>query len=935
MAAISADLARRIRAQSGADAPPAELLARYAAARDPEAFAGLVRQFGPLVLGVCRRTLGSAADADDAFQAVFLALARQARTFRDAQTLPAWLHRVALRTARKARARRRLDPAASAAPAGGGPARGADPFAEVAWKDVRRVLDEELDALPEECRGPVVLCWLDGLTRDEAAARLGLSPTTLKRRLGAGRELLRGRLTRRGLAPLLVAAAAGPDGLRAAVPPALARAATEAARGVGGSAALLSRTLPLATVAVALACGVALVAADRTRTEPAPAPRPAAPADGPAAGAAPPGAVVRFGSTHFRVEDEIRASALSPDGKRIAVACDAEVRVYDAATWRLIRTLPAGGDGVLGVYPFGHTLAFSPDGRRLAFTRNWQRAFVWDLKTGKLTQRFDRDARKGWAPFCAFTPEGHLALSDDEGLRFFDPDTGAEKRAVGAANVLALSPDGKRYVRCTEMRTPATLVLGDAVTGTDTHTFATTAAWWPGVSFTPDGKRVSLVPTGGVEVELWDAEKPALVRRFRSTAPKHPEDHSGYCGGLTPDGREVWIRLPNGDLARWDAHTSRELPRLKRGTGPAASGYFALPDGRTLLAPSGWGWVRVFDRESGAERTIPGRYGDSTAFALSPDGEFVAAGDPSGRIDLLDPATGKRVRTLRETGGAVEELAFGPDGAVLGVCESGSGNAPGKRHESVVRAVWVADGKEVWSRAGAGEADKEADVEALNVLGFTAEDRALVSHYPKDVRAWDTRTGKEVYRIGTRNLRGTVGPGGNRLASEDHGDVVLFDLATGRETKRLEVDPAEKANRRRTDHARFAWAADGRTLVTTLPADWVCVVDPVAGKERTRFRAYEGEPEARYTNVIWRDGNHSVFALALAPDGKRLLASALGARYVALWDTRTGKQLARLEPGFGVTGAAFGPDGTSVYTFGSTGLGYRWDVEKLIAAQKK
>src|SRR5205809_3320159 len=107
--------------------PPAELLDSYATRGDPEAFAGLVGQFGPLVLATCRRVLGPSADADDAFQAVFLSLARSAASIRNAAALPAWLHRVSLRISRKVLARRRPTtplPAAIPDPA--------DPFAETA-----------------------------------------------------------------------------------------------------------------------------------------------------------------------------------------------------------------------------------------------------------------------------------------------------------------------------------------------------------------------------------------------------------------------------------------------------------------------------------------------------------------------------------------------------------------------------------------------------------------------------------------------------------------------------------------------------------------------------------------------------------------------------------------------------------------------------------
>src|SRR6266540_669548 len=210
-------IARRFLEVSPCIASDYDLLNRFISGADQDAFTKLVEKFGPLVLATCRRILGPSADAEDAFQAVFLTLAQRAASIRDPAALTAWLHRVALRVSHKVLARRRplaaLPDTVSAS---------TDPFADVAWKEVRRILDEELDRLPEKQRGPVILCLVNGAEQDEAANRLGLSLNTLKRRLNAGRDLLRRRLLRRGVAPVLVAAAVlDPTGLRAAVPAAL------------------------------------------------------------------------------------------------------------------------------------------------------------------------------------------------------------------------------------------------------------------------------------------------------------------------------------------------------------------------------------------------------------------------------------------------------------------------------------------------------------------------------------------------------------------------------------------------------------------------------------------------------------------------------------------------------------------------------------------
>jgi RNA polymerase sigma factor (sigma-70 family) len=921
-----AEIVRRSCAEQLAAVPVTELLSRYATRGDADAFAGLVRHFGPLVLGVCQRVLGSAPDADDAFQTVFLALARQARSFRDARSLPAWLHRVSLRTARKALARRPPDGLAAAPGAAEPPARGADPFAEVAWKDVRRVLDEELDALPARYRGPVVLCWLDGLTQDEAAGRLGLSLNTLKRRLDAGRSLLRARLARRGLAPVLVAAAVvAPGGLRADVPRTLAQTVARALGEWKPPAPLLPRLVWVITTVAVAACGAALVGPDREAPEGAPVPRPALPPERPDERAAlplPPGAVARFGSTHFRAEEGITA-ALSPDGQRLAVVGNSSVRVYEAATWRRLQTLAEGLE--ISSWRSDQALAFSPDGQRLAFRDGVRYAHVWDLKTGQLVHRFDSGNADELRSVCAFAPDGLLALSDRDSFRFYDPATGKENRSVGAARVVALSPDGKYFVRSTPDPAPIKLFLCETATGKDLHAFETPVQHWPTVTFSPDGKRLALVAQDGSALEVWDADKRVLVKRLPAPEKTHPEYRWRYAGGLTPDGSEVWLALHSGDVARWNATTFRELPRLKAGADQAPKQLLPLPDGRTLLAPCDYDWVRVFDRATGRERTIPDRYGWDTYFALSPDGEFVATGDESGRIDLLDATTGKLVRTLRATGAPVQRLVFGPDGAVLGV---GDGLPVGNRKnlDSTVRALW-ADGKALWARS----AETAANVWSLYPLGFTDEDRAVVAHYPDHVRTWNTRTGQEVYRLSVRGHHAVVCPAGRFLASADDDAVVVFDLRTGRQAKRIEIEPEKWAQKPVPADARFAWSADGLTLVTTRPGGRISVLDPVAGKERTRFTAHDLKLETLTEDPWWRNGAHSVRALALSPDGKRLLASARHGRYVALWDTRTGKQLAKLAPGFPIDAAAFGPDGKSVFTFGGRGLGYRWDVEKVLA----
>jgi RNA polymerase sigma factor (sigma-70 family) len=225
-----------------------QLLERFTAGHDAAAFEALLRRHGPMVLGVCRRLLRDPHDAEDAFQATFCALAQKANSVRQAGSVGGWLYQVACNAALKARAgaAARLRHERQA-----GGRETADPLAELTGRELITALDEELGRLPERCRVPLVLCYLEGKTRDEAAHELGWTLGTLKRRLEQGRACLRARLERRGVAfsALLAAGVAA-----VAVPPTLAGATTRAALvAASGKAAVPAAIATLAADALRVA----------------------------------------------------------------------------------------------------------------------------------------------------------------------------------------------------------------------------------------------------------------------------------------------------------------------------------------------------------------------------------------------------------------------------------------------------------------------------------------------------------------------------------------------------------------------------------------------------------------------------------------------------------------------------------------------------------
>src|SRR5262245_8873581 len=232
----------------------ATLLARFANSCDEAAFAAIVERHGPLVLGTCRRMLGNSADADDAFQAVFLALVRNGRSVRKRASLAAWLYGAAYRVclrARRGQARSKITNRTVDRPAS------TDPLANLTVREFLFILDDELARLPDRFRLPLVLCLIEGLSQNEAAARLGCSPGSIKGRLERGREKLRQRLSARGITLAAALSAAAIGSASAAIPPAL----FERTASVAAGKASPETVVRLAGAATRFSVGIARITA--------------------------------------------------------------------------------------------------------------------------------------------------------------------------------------------------------------------------------------------------------------------------------------------------------------------------------------------------------------------------------------------------------------------------------------------------------------------------------------------------------------------------------------------------------------------------------------------------------------------------------------------------------------------------------------------------
>jgi RNA polymerase sigma factor (sigma-70 family) len=587
-------IARATRAALADPGGPADgqLLGRFVEAGDPEAFAALVRRHGPMVYGVCRRILGRDDPADDAFQAVFVVLARRADRVRPREAVGNWLYGVAARTARAARAKaarraRREVPlaAATAAPP--------DPDLPD-WAELLPHLDREVERLPDRYRLPVVLCELEGRPRREVARRLGVPEGTLSSRLAYARKLLAARLRRYRPALSAAGLAAALHGAAAAatpVPPGLSAQASNATGAVPAAVRALSNDVGKVMLLTKLKLvGVALLAAGALPLV-APRPDPVAAAPVPKQAPAAPKRWVPGGSwvAHKIV---VNVVLFSPDGKQVfsgvslvaagnpalpdkpfqeftrwdaatgerqaefrddeagAVLCaatapDRKRGAYGTRDKRLVVWDEVGGKPVVTVEAGSpvQAVAVAPGGGWVVTGGDGGVAGVWDVATGK--GRVALRGHTGAVSGVAVSPDGKTVATggEDETVRFWDPATGKELRRVekaGWAAALAYTPDGTRLL----CGTAEALDVRDAATGRRLHALPGMTMPGCGVPLSPDGTLAAVYTsrpeTNAAGVTLWDvttgreaAFLPTKLRGFRQVA-------------FSPDGKRLVVSGTDG-----------------------------------------------------------------------------------------------------------------------------------------------------------------------------------------------------------------------------------------------------------------------------------------------------------------------------------------------------------------------------------------------------
>ncbi len=935
-----------LRRLTGPPAADAVLLSRWIGERDEEAFAALVARHGPMVLGVCQRILGDAHEAEDAFQAVFLILARKAASLRRPEALAGWLHGVAARLAYKARtaARRRAGHSRTLAvePVDSRP----DPLDLVTVREMLGLLDREIGALREVYRLPIVLCDLEGRTQEKAAEMLGWTLGSLRGRLLRGRAQLKARLTRRGLAlpagvVLSLLPATLPASSQAAGPlvapqlvTTVSRAAVRfsihpAAAELPVRAAELAReglrvmTLGKATIAAAavltmtvLVAGAGLLTRQAWQAKPAEerredkTPPAASVSKNPAeekpqvrldrfGDPLPDGAVARLGTVRWRHGFMVQALAYSPDGKKIvSTGGDRALVLWDAGTGKQLRVFPGRG--------FARGVAFSPDGKWIATTH--RRGELWDAATGKILCEL-KNPQRGVMNALAVAPDGKtLATANADGaVHLWDPTTGEERRRLnggqGGVNTLAYSPDGAKLAAGGD---DGVVRLWDAATGKEIRRLANAKKDIRCVVFSPDGKQLA-VWSHEDSLRLWDV---ATGRQIRTLGEKQ-RLFAPLPLVFSPDGKLLASANFDGTLSMWDAASGERKEHWRVGTLGGFSLAFS-PDGKTI-ATAGQieGVIRLWDAATGRERhPSEGHRGSVRLLRFAADkGTLISVGFDR-RVLWWDMATQTPHRQFAwTTGNALMSFALSPDGNTLATGDW-------ETHE-----VWLWDIRTGKATKLPGKHEGPIASIAFSPDGWLV---ASVSGFDQTIHVWDVREGKEVRQIkGFTNFVGSLcfspdskalacGSSPRRNSAKDEPTLRLWDVSSGKE--RCTFDSRIAAD------SALAFSPDGKVLASGN--------EYAAGEAPVRlWDATTGKALCRYT------GHQSMIgAVVFSPDGKLVVSGTgkegyFGDSSVHVWEAATGRLIRRFDGHHSwVWAVTFAADGLTVASGAGDSTILLWDI---------
>jgi RNA polymerase sigma factor (sigma-70 family) len=972
-------LLRACAASSGSQLTDRQLLDRFQSLGEETVFTFLIQRHGRMVYSVAQRTLGNAQDAEDVFQATFLVMARRLHALGGEKSVGGWLHGVAWRIARKARAkaatRRRHEREL--------------PFMKRTEADheaptcdeMRVVLDVEIGALAEKYRAPLVLCYLEGRSYDQAARELGCPKSTLASRLSKALGLLRGRLQRRGIGLTATALTVKLSEMAEAAPvsavltantvkaAALAAVGKGMAEGYVTASALLLAKDALAglvwvkmVVMMAVVMGLALGGVGWAEYAASPAQRnqqpearvqPEAPARDALAGAPgseprvdmhgdplPKGAVSRLGTLRFNHGGRLNSLLFTPDGATIVSEGSGIIRTWDAASGKELREIRTGES------TWDDQSVLLADGKRLMTLRQEFPADtirVWSLADGKEVATVPLPVRRGGHDVWhrnALSPDGrYCAVSMPKQIRVFE---------IATAKELWTLPNAEF-----EKGTLVTFAGNDKLVTADHNSVV----------------QLRDAATGKIVRELNVGSKVGVLATTIDGARLATLEHHN---------RAIDRYLDKDVVHIWDLASGKEVQTL---AAPPKSWFMRLrfaPDGNTLFTSwytentgykaSGWNLA------TGKQLTA---LEDDFPQALSPDGRFAAIG--GAKFDLLNLSNNASGGFADAKSAWARDVFLSSAGAVTSGHSSISSwdvNSGRRSHSTDIPPYLSSLPRAAHSPDGRYAAIFEGDYQALRILIWDvaarqalhtlrppgANQNSKVSFSPDSARVaiyqpnwlkegavtiWDIATGKELRTF--KEPKTFAGHSGAPYFTVDSKTLVVagrnvvgLAIATGQElyTWRMERSPSSFGLK--TD-------AGGKSADQEDPSAWRALAISSDGAVAGGILWGEDVGNRRTENrIVLCDGRTGRIlgrmddsgkatpdfeAVSFSPDG-RLLATTDNA-VVHLWEVATRKEIRRLEGHRGdVASVSFSLNGRRLATSSGDSTCLIWDMGRIVDADQ-